>query len=104
MARSTLDDFVIKDKLGQGSFGCVYKVVRKQDRSIYALKEIDLHGMSRKVDRPASCFAAASAVTAHCSSSPARYTTYGSAAGWELATAGIPLLVSCANYVILQQI
>jgi len=86
MARSTLDDFVIKDKLGQGSFGCVYKVVRKQDRGIYALKEIDLHGMSRKVDRPASCFAAellqhlVSLPTAH-HLPAACYTTYSSAAG-----------------------
>jgi NIMA (never in mitosis gene a)-related kinase len=49
MARSTLEDFVLKDKLGSGSYGVVYKVIRKIDRQTYALKEIVLNGMSRKV-------------------------------------------------------
>jgi serine/threonine protein kinase len=49
MARSTLEDFVVRDKLGSGSYGTVYKVVRKLDRQTYALKEIVLNGMSRKV-------------------------------------------------------
>ena len=29
----------------------VYKVVRKVDRMVYAMKEIDLQGMSRKVQK-----------------------------------------------------
>lgn len=48
MARSTYDDFVIKERVGSGSYGVVYKVVRKLDRLSYAMKEIDLVGMSRK--------------------------------------------------------
>lgn len=32
MARSTYDDFLIKDKIGSGSYGVVYKVIRKVDR------------------------------------------------------------------------
>lgn len=38
MARSTLDDFVFKDKLGSGSYGCVHRVIRKVDRYNYLLK------------------------------------------------------------------
>eukprot|EP00199_Chlamydomonas_sp_CCMP681_P000941 CAMPEP_0119104632 /NCGR_PEP_ID=MMETSP1180-20130426/2800_1 /TAXON_ID=3052 ORGANISM="Chlamydomonas cf sp, Strain CCMP681" /NCGR_SAMPLE_ID=MMETSP1180 /ASSEMBLY_ACC=CAM_ASM_000741 /LENGTH=504 /DNA_ID=CAMNT_0007089451 /DNA_START=36 /DNA_END=1546 /DNA_ORIENTATION=+ len=48
MARSTYDDFNIKEKIGSGSYGVVFKVVRKVDRMTYAMKEIDLQGMSRK--------------------------------------------------------
>lgn len=32
MARSTLEDFVLKEKLGSGSYGAVYRAVRKVDR------------------------------------------------------------------------
>ncbi|GAX78668.1 hypothetical protein CEUSTIGMA_g6106.t1 [Chlamydomonas eustigma] len=48
MARSTFEDFKVLEKIGSGSYGVVYKVVRKVDRMIYAMKEIDLQGMSRK--------------------------------------------------------
>ncbi len=41
-------DFIIKEKIGSGSYGVVFKVVRKVDRVTYAMKEIDLQGMSRK--------------------------------------------------------
>ena len=37
------------DKIGSGSYGIVYKALRKVDRMVYAMKEIDLQGMSRKV-------------------------------------------------------
>ena len=33
-----LSEFEIKDKLGQGSFGVVYRVVKKKDRQTYVLK------------------------------------------------------------------
>lgn len=48
MARSTYDDFVIRDKLGSGSYGTVWKAIRKVDKQTYAMKEIDLNGMTRK--------------------------------------------------------
>lgn len=35
MARSTYDDFLIKDKIGSGSYGVVYKVIRKVDRCVH---------------------------------------------------------------------
>ena len=35
---TTLKDFDILNKLGQGSFGKVYKVKRKVDSTIYVLK------------------------------------------------------------------
>lgn len=44
--RSTLDCFLIQGKLGAGTFGTVYKVIRKADGLEYALKEIDLVSMS----------------------------------------------------------
>jgi serine/threonine protein kinase len=43
-----LQDFVLKDKIGSGSYGVVFKVIRKVDKQVYAMKEIDLQGMSRK--------------------------------------------------------
>jgi NIMA (never in mitosis gene a)-related kinase len=43
-----MQDFIIKEKIGSGSYGVVFKVVRKVDRVTYAMKEIDLAGMSRK--------------------------------------------------------
>jgi hypothetical protein len=43
-----VQDFIIKEKIGSGSYGIVFKVVRKVDRVTYAMKEIDLAGMSRK--------------------------------------------------------
>lgn len=49
MARSTYEDFIIKEKIGSGSYGVVFKVVRKIDKQTYAMKEIDLQGLARKV-------------------------------------------------------
>lgn len=48
MARSTHDDFKVLEKIGSGSYGVVFKAVRKVDKLVYAMKEIDLQGMSRK--------------------------------------------------------
>ena len=38
MSRSTLKDFTKISKLGQGSFGIVYKVKRRADKKTYVLK------------------------------------------------------------------
>ena len=43
-----LTEFEIKEKLGQGSFGVVYRVVRKKDREVYVLKQIDFSRMGRR--------------------------------------------------------
>lgn len=53
MARSTYEDFIIKEKIGSGSYGVVFKVVRKIDKQTYAMKEIDLQGLARKVSHAA---------------------------------------------------
>ena len=47
MSKSKLEDFEIIGKLGQSSFGVVYKVKRKSNKEIYVLKQIDLSRMSR---------------------------------------------------------
>jgi serine/threonine protein kinase len=49
--RSTLEDFVFEERVGSGSFGIVWRAVRKQDGLAYAIKEIDLQGLSKKVGR-----------------------------------------------------
>ncbi|KAI8475589.1 MAG: kinase-like domain-containing protein [Monoraphidium minutum] len=50
-ARSTLADFVLQEKVGSGSFGVVWRATRRLDGRAYALKEIDLHGMSKKQEQ-----------------------------------------------------
>ena len=44
--RSKEDDFTRLQKLGQGSFGVVYMVKRKQDGKMYVLKVIETKQMS----------------------------------------------------------
>jgi serine/threonine protein kinase len=47
--RGSLNDFKFVDKLGSGSYGDVWLVQRNIDQCMYAMKEINLFGMSRKV-------------------------------------------------------
>jgi NIMA (never in mitosis gene a)-related kinase len=41
MSKSTLKDYEIQKKLGQGSFGVVYRVRRRDNNKVYVLKQID---------------------------------------------------------------
>eukprot|EP00854_Cymbomonas_tetramitiformis_P014866 gene14866-17573_t len=45
-----MEDFVVQNTISKGSFGTVFRVTRKADGKIYALKQVDLAGMS-KADR-----------------------------------------------------
>jgi len=46
---STLKDFDTVGKLGQGSFGVVYKVKRKIDNNIYVMKQINISKMNTRM-------------------------------------------------------
>ena len=37
---STLKDFTVIERLGEGSFACVYKVQRNDDKKLYAMKKV----------------------------------------------------------------
>lgn len=43
-----IDDFYILEELGQGAFGTVFKVKRKHDNLIYAMKKIFVKKLSEK--------------------------------------------------------
>ena len=47
-AKSQISDFEIQCELGHGSFGTVYKVKRKTDGKIYALKKVYLNQLKEK--------------------------------------------------------
>ena len=43
-----IKDYIIKETLGKGSYGVVYKVQRKNTNNIYVIKQISLNGLSTK--------------------------------------------------------
>jgi NIMA (never in mitosis gene a)-related kinase len=43
-----MDGFEIIDKIGEGAYSVVYKVSRKEDKTIYALKKVKLLSLSSK--------------------------------------------------------
>jgi NIMA (never in mitosis gene a)-related kinase len=43
-----MEDFEIISKLGEGAYSIVYKVIRKIDKKIYALKKVKLLNLSEK--------------------------------------------------------
>ena len=43
-----MDGFEILEKLGEGAYSVVYKVKRKEDSNIYALKKVKLKGLTEK--------------------------------------------------------
>ena len=45
--------FQLVRRIGRGSFGSVYKVIRRCDRSVYALKRVDLRGANARLAKDA---------------------------------------------------
>lgn len=45
---TSLDDFVITDKLGDGAYSKVFKVQRSEDNQLYAMKKVKIGKMSNK--------------------------------------------------------
>ena len=43
-----MDGFIILDKIGEGSYSSVYKVKRKEDGIIYALKKVKFTKLKEK--------------------------------------------------------
>ena len=43
-----IKDYIIKETLGKGSYGVVYKVQKKNTNNIYVIKQISLNGLSTK--------------------------------------------------------
>ena len=49
MSKTTsIDQFEILQKLGEGAFGSVYKIKRKENNRIYAMKKVKLQKLSAK--------------------------------------------------------
>ena len=44
----TIKDFKVVESLGKGSFATVYKVIRKSDGNMYALKRVKIGKMPKK--------------------------------------------------------
>jgi NIMA (never in mitosis gene a)-related kinase len=42
-----IKDYIIREKLGTGSYGVVYKVIKKTDKQVCVLKQISLFNMSK---------------------------------------------------------
>jgi NIMA (never in mitosis gene a)-related kinase len=40
-------DYIVKEKIGTGSYGIVYKVLKKSDKQVYVLKQISLFGLNQ---------------------------------------------------------
>ena len=48
-SKTSIEDFQIITKLGEGSYSSVYKVVRKSDNLVYSLKKVRIiEGLSDK--------------------------------------------------------
>lgn len=44
----SLEDFDMLDQLGEGAYSAVFRVRRKTDRHVYALKKVRMHGLKDK--------------------------------------------------------
>ena len=54
MSKNSLRNYEIKQKLGSGSYGTIYKVVSKSDKTVLVLKQISLSRMSERAKKNVS--------------------------------------------------
>jgi NIMA (never in mitosis gene a)-related kinase len=47
LTKNNLREYILKEKLGTGSYGVVYKVQKRTDKSFYVLKQISLFNMNK---------------------------------------------------------
>lgn len=43
-----MDNFIILEELGEGTFSKVYKVLRKNDSNIYAMKKVNILNLEQR--------------------------------------------------------
>lgn len=55
MSNNSLRNYEIRQKLGSGSYGVIYKAVNKTDKSVCVLKQIALTRMSEKARKNVRC-------------------------------------------------
>eukprot|EP00164_Ancoracysta_twista_P010650 GFYU01016152.1.p1 GENE.GFYU01016152.1~~GFYU01016152.1.p1 ORF type:complete len:129 (-),score=4.91 GFYU01016152.1:108-494(-) len=48
MSRSKLSDFQFLEKLGKGSYGTAYKVLRRIDNNHYVIKQVHISSLNRR--------------------------------------------------------
>lgn len=47
--KNRLKDFEIQKKLGFGSYGVIFRIMRRSDKNIFVLKQIDLKNLKEKM-------------------------------------------------------